>query len=89
MDDQRLTAEQVRKALGIDILDGQRAPIEVDIGQHRRMDALMKSLYCRISLALQGDILDGAATGVGHAVEQKAIHRIAYAKGKHRLVPAC
>src|SRR5207253_7766714 len=65
-----LPAEQIGKALRVDVGDRQTAPIDVEIGQEWRADTLVEAVGGFVGFVGQGDVFDCAASAFGNLVEQ-------------------
>lgn len=79
---ERFGIEKIRDALGINLLDGEIAPVDADVGEERGVDAFVEAFGGGGTIVLQADVLDFAAATGGHFVEQMTVDGAADAEGE-------
>ena len=89
VDQDGLGAEEVRDALRVDIGRRELAPVDLDVGEVRRADALVEAVHDCLGVFVEVHVVHDAPPDLSHAVEQVAVDAGADAEGEEaRLAEA-
>src|SRR5260370_30074416 len=85
-DYQRVSGKQIRQFSWELVSHGQAMPVDGDVGENGRAEALVETVRRGVGLVAEGDHLRVSAARFGHRFDQETVYCVADAVGKDTRV---